>query len=330
MASKSANTDDFDLTEAAAVVVADLMGAGIRTSERVRKGLMTFKYRVQTEGGEDIMVRFYPSGRSSVVNQEPDLLLRCRKAGLPVPETIGDSRTGPPAPFSYVAYFRIKGETLADCLPNFDKLQRQQLAADLASHLYRLQEVTFKGAGDLVSGIAGSAGSWSAFVRDSMRLGLDSVQKHSLLDSSLASALERAVLSGPPRSALATGRLVWGDINFENILVTERATVAGLIDFEGCLSGDPIATLGYCQAVHGQDSFFEMILRAWPEYEPAHDAWVAWYSLLRALRLARYAHLALPTGHPRDPLICIVPGIISAIATLNSKTKRPIRRKKCV
>jgi aminoglycoside phosphotransferase (APT) family kinase protein len=328
VASGVADSATVDLTTVAAAVVADLMGTAIHTSERVHRGLMTFKCRVRTERGDDIMVRFYPSGRSSVVHYEPDLLVRCRQAGLPVPVTIGDSRTGPPAPLNYVAYFRIEGETLADRLPTLDQLQRQHLAADLASHLYHLQELTFKGAGDLESGTAGSDASWETFVRHSMYVGLDAIREHALLEPSLGSALERVVRAGPPASSRMTDRLVWGDINFENILVTERATVAGLIDFEGCLSGDPLATLGYCQAVHGPDPFFSMLLRAWPSSRTARDASVAWYALLRVLRLARYAHLALPTGLPRDPLIRIMPGIASAISTLDPEGQRsPLGRK---
>lgn len=328
MASNPADSASVNLATAAATVVADLMGTAVRTSERVQRGLMTFKCRVRTVRDDDIMVRFYPSGRSSVVHQEPDLLARCRQAGLPVPVTIGDSRTGPPAPLNYVAYFRIEGETLAERLPNLDELQRRHLAQDLASHLHHLQKVKFHGAGDLASGTAGTGASWAIFVKHSMQLGLDAIREHALLEPALASGLERAVRAGPPASARGNGRLVWGDINFENILVSEQATIAGLIDFEGCLSGDPIATLGYCQAVHGLDPFFSALLHAWPKSEPALDTRVAWYALLRSLRLARYAHLALPTGHPRDPLICIVPGLVSAISALDPKSQRsPSRRK---
>ena len=320
MDSHPTDTDSADLTTAAAAVVADLFGSVVRTSERVNRGMMTFKYRVRTERGDDVMVRFYPTGRSSVVRQEPDLVTRCKEAGLPVPVVIGDSRSGPPAPLDYMVYSRIAGETLADSLPNLDETQLKRLATDLARHLRHLQKVTIKGAGDLVSGTAAGETSWETFVTHSMKLGLDAVRKHALLAPSLASALERAVQAGPPAPVRLTGRLVWGDINFENILVTENATVAGLIDFEGCLSGDPLATLGYCHAAQGTSPFFRILLRVWPAFVSERHAWVAWYALLRALRLARYAHLALPTGRPRDPLVRIVPGIVSAISTLDPKS----------
>jgi hypothetical protein len=37
------------------------------------------------------------------------------------------------------------------------------------------------------------------------------------------------------------------------------------------------------------------------------------------LRLARYAHLPTPTGHPRDPLTHIFPGFLPALSALAAR-----------
>lgn len=307
------------LPDAAAAIVRELTHSRVVKSERVLAGLMTFKFRVMTADGHDIIVRFYPAGRTSLVRQEPDLLALCAASGLPVPRPIGDSRTGPPAPLAYVAYHRIAGVTLAQRLPHLDERESRQLAEDLALQLSRLQQVGFNGAGELISATAALDEEWAAFVDRSMRQGLDAVREHSLLSPRLIGALERVVLCGAPEPAVATGRLVWGDINFENVLVAEDATVAALIDFEGCLSGDPLATLGYCQAAHGPSPFFRLLLDASTETKPARwRAGIAWYAVLRTMRLARYAHLALPTGRPRDPLIRILPGLEEAVSILQA------------
>jgi aminoglycoside phosphotransferase (APT) family kinase protein len=305
------------LTEAAARVVGGLLGKRVLVVEQLHQGMMTFKCRVRTDGDDDVIVRFYPASRSALVYQEPDLLLRCCRAGLPVPQPIGDSRAGPSAPLSYVVYRRIEGETLADRLPAFDDARRRVLAEDLAAHLYRLQDLKFEGAGELISSVAARDASWDFFVHDAMRSGLVSIKHHSLLEWTFAGEIERVIRAGPPAPERATRRLVWGDVNFGNILVKEDGRIAGLIDFEGCLSGDPLATLGYAAAVHGPDPFFAKLRQAWPQaLSDEEDDLIAWYALLRALRLARYAHLPLPTGRPRDPLIQIVPGIIPAVRRL--------------
>lgn len=301
------------LTEVAGRVVVGLLGSRVLAVEWLHHGMMTFKCRVRT-ARDDVIVRFYPASRSTLVHQEPDLLLRCCRAGFPVPQPIGDSRTGPSAPLNYVVYRRIEGETLADRLPCLDTARRLVLAEDLARHLDHLQDLTFEGAGELVSSMVARDASWDSFVDGAMRSGLLSICRNGLLEPTLAADIERVIRSGPPAPVRATGRLVWGDINFGNVIVDENGRVAGLIDFEGCLSGDPLATMGYVAAVHGTDPFFTQLRQAWPTplSEEADDM-IAWYALLRAVRLAIYAHLPLPTGRPRDPFVNIVPGIIPAL-----------------
>lgn len=316
MANRPSYTLANMLTEVAGRIAAELLGARVHVVEWLHHGMMTFKCRVRTER-EDVIVRFYPSSRSTLVDQEPDLLLRCRRAGLPVPQLIGDSRTGPRAPLNYIVYRRIEGETLADRLPSFDPVRRMVLAEDLARHLDHLQILTFEGAGELISCMAARDTSWESFVDDAMRSGMLSIHRHDLLEPALAADLERVIRSGAPAPIRAKRRLVWGDINFGNVIVGEDGRVAGLIDFEGCLSGDPLATIGYAAAVHGTDPFFALLRQALPTplSEEAEDM-VAWYALLRALRLAVFAHLPLPTGRPRDPFVNIVPGIIPALRRL--------------
>lgn len=311
------NSMPYVLNKAAARIVEELLSTRVFTVEFLHQGMMTFKCRVRTANGDDVIVRFYPAGRSGVVFVEPDLLLRCYRAGISVPKPIGDSRSGPSAPLSYVVYRRISGETLADRLPRFDKSHRRVAAEDLASHLYRLQDLAIEGAGEIVTSMAAQNTSWDAFVDDAMYKGLASINEHKLLESTLTSEIERVICAGAPVQASTTQRLVWGDINFGNILVQEDGRVTGLIDFEGCLSGDPLATLGYAAAVHGTEPFFSKLRQAWPRtLSEDEENLVAWYTLLRALRLARYAHLPLPTGRPRDPLVHILPGIIPALRRL--------------
>ena len=313
------DSDDIRIG-AAADVVSGLTGAHVVSSEEIRRGYMNFKCRVRTEAGDDVMVRFYPRARSALVNFEPDLVARCHRAGIPVAQCIGDSRTGPPAPFAYMAYRRIEGETLTDRMSSLGSSQAHSLAKELVHCLHGLGAVEFDGVGDLMSGTTANAASWETFVEDAMSLGLDSVHRHRLLAPQILSDLEQVVRRGPPpERQQSAARMVWGDINFENILVASDGTLAGLIDFEGSLSGDPMATLGYALAAQGPSSFLGNVIATWPGFDAACDhAVVAWYGLLRAMRLAPYAHLPLPTGLPRDPLVKIFPGLTSAIETLRA------------
>lgn len=308
------------LPDAASRIVAELLNVRVQSSEVLHLGMMTFKCRVLTEQRDDVIVRFYPAGRASVVNQEPDLLARCLRAGITVPAPIGDSRSGPPAPLEYVAYRRIAGSTLREALIKCGREQLHHLAQDLGRHLFAMRNLVFEGAGELTSSrtaqVAADDG-WATFVEHSLSIGLNAVRQHRLLAEPLANDLSRVIQRGLLLNGRESRRLVWGDFNFGNILVGPDMRVAGLIDFEGCLSGDPLATLGYGYAMHGTDPFFDLLLGAWrPALSDEDRDLLALYAILRAMRLARYAHLPLPTGRPRDALIDIVPGLVPAVLRL--------------
>jgi aminoglycoside phosphotransferase (APT) family kinase protein len=180
-----------------------------------------------------------------------------------------------------------------------------------------MQSIDFEGSGELSTGLAARDRSWSAFVRECIAIGIDVVRRSALVDPQVAellgAAAERAQRAHYPEAS----RLVWGDINFENILVDASGQVTGLLDFESCLSGEPLATLGYCSAVHGNQAFCRELLQAWPdELDESQQERVVLYAILRVLRLARYAHLPLPTGYARDPIVAIFPGLLPALSML--------------
>lgn len=304
------------LTETAANIVSGLLGVRSLSVRLLNEGLMTYKCRVQTDLG-DVIVRFYPPSRSTVVNQEPDLLMRCALQGIPVPQLIGDSRSGPQSPLAYIAYYRIAGSTLSEALKGSNKYNQFLLAKDLARHLRKLQEIQFEGTGELESSTAAYNVKWEIFVEQSLRNGLKAIQQYNLLDIVQIQDISQVIDQGLPINRRMTHQLVWGDINFDNIIIDDTNHIASLIDFESCLSGDPLATLGYCYAAHGPEPFFSLLLESWQPPLTADDHYaIAQYALLRALRLARYAHLPLPTGRPRDPLVDIFPGIIPALQYL--------------
>ena len=303
----------------AARIVAEMSGLTVRLAQAIPRGVMTFKYLVETADGERFVVRFYPSSRQAVLNCEPDLLARCRRAGLPVPLVITDARTGPTASLAYIVYRMTEGTALSEALLGFTMAQRRALAADVTRCLFDLRRIEFHGYGELLTGDAAAHPSWRAFVNRSFDAGMASLARNRLVDASSLYRLRRLVERVRRIEDWRPRQLVWGDIRFENILVSTSGRLAGLIDFESCLSGDPLATLGYCFAAHGTDPWCGLLLGAWPEtLDAASRERILFYAILRALRLAPYAHRRLPTGQPRDPLPQIFPGLMLALDTLTN------------
>ncbi|HEU4433720.1 MAG TPA: aminoglycoside phosphotransferase family protein [Pyrinomonadaceae bacterium] len=300
-------------------IVSDVSGRGIRHVQAILRGFMTFKYLVETVDDARFIVRFYPSGREEVLNSEPDLLAHCRRSGLPVPVVSADARTGPKATLAYVVYRMIEGASLSEALPGLTPEQASVLASELATCLLELRRIELHGYGELITGETAADTSWRAFVKRSFETGIDSLQQSRLIDSSSLLRLREFLNTTSYDVDSQSCQLVWGDISFANIIVDSTGHLAGLIDFESSLSGDPLATLGYCFACHGNHPFWETLIQRWPQpLDDTERERILFYALLRGLRLAPYLDRPLPTGRPRDPLFEIFPGFELAIETLTT------------
>jgi hypothetical protein len=103
----------------------------------------------------------------------------------------------------------------------------------------------------------------------------------------------------------------------DNLIVQPADSLVGVVDFEGVLSADALLGLGYCYAAYGPTGFFGDLAHAWAT--PLSDnetRRVEMYAVLRGVRLARFAHLPLPTGGPREPVEKRFPGFVMALRSL--------------
>jgi aminoglycoside phosphotransferase (APT) family kinase protein len=308
-----------ELERDASRVVIEMTGSKSCEVKRIRRGLMTHKFAVELPSGETYVVRFYPETRSHVVGYEPDLVRRCAEAGARVPRVIGDSRTGPQASLGYAVYQMIEGETLSERLSTLSPSELRRLGEDIIENLIAIQRVELKGWGELTSAWEASSASWGEFIRSSFSEGLDAVRRDALLSSTLLNATVKIAESLDEFLAVDSTSLICGDLGLGNIVLDQGNRLAGLIDFEGALVGDPLVTLGYSFAGGGASSFFHSLSTCWQRKFGEID-WrgISFFSVLRALRLAKYASDPLPTGHPRDSLVSIFPGFEVAIAHLVS------------
>jgi aminoglycoside phosphotransferase (APT) family kinase protein len=211
----------------------------------------------------------------------------------------------------------IAGATLSDMLPHLTAEQQQELGSELAKCLFKLRHIEHNGYGELVTADTAEDVSWRTFVKQSFADGIESLEHSKLIDSYSLFRLRKLVDRTHNDIEWQSGQLVWGDISFANIIVDSSGHLAGLIDFESSLSGDPLATLGYCYACHGNHPFWETLVHHWPQSLDVTDRHrILLYSILRGLRLAQYLDRPLPTGHPRDPLFEIFPGMKLAVEKL--------------
>ena len=307
------------LSFSAARIVRDDVDVAAGTAEWVTQGVMTHKFVVRTNEGTTYIVRFYPSTRSGVVEYEPDILRRAAAAGARVPEVVADSRRGPAAELNYVVYRRITGVPLSDRYQTLSAPQRAALGLELVEQLGHLTKVDFCGYGEVIDGCQASSNTWEEFIEATVRDGIAAATKLSLLSTPSIAAVGQLSDQIPEILTSVSPRLVWADCSLGNILVDENGRLAGLIDFEGVISGDGLLTLGYCQSLCDRQELFTDLVRAWPTpFGPEVWRRIDLYAVVRALRNAPfYSNPSLPAGACRSPLQTVYPGLEPAIRRLS-------------
>ncbi|HYK01022.1 MAG TPA: phosphotransferase [Thermoanaerobaculia bacterium] len=277
---------------------------------------MTFKYTVVSGGGARFIVRFYPPGREDVVEYEPDVVRRCRSSGLRVPEVVADSRSGPPAPLAYMAYRMIDGIALRDRLADLADREMHSVCASVAEQMRAMAEVRIDGYGDLTSAHEAQYTTWQSFIRAAFEDGIAAAGRRMLLEDALIDTL-RTVCDHLDRfAAPETPVLTWGDLSPDNIIV-QGGRLAGLIDFEGVLGGEPELNLGYVRARYRETPFYEALLAHWPCVD--HDQpRTALYVVVRGLRLLIHRHELLPTGERRQATESFLSDFAAAVNELRA------------
>jgi aminoglycoside phosphotransferase (APT) family kinase protein len=308
---------DVRLDNAATAIVRETLGEPVVSARQLSGGVMTYRCLVETGSGARYMVRFYPPSRRHVVHYEPAVLRRCREAGVPVPEVVADSQTGPQATLAYMVYRRVDGDTLAERLDSLDFAAVDSVAQQVVAVLGLLNQCPVAGCGELLDACSARHATWIEFVTTSFDEGIETLRRCRVLEPPL---LDRLIALRDNLEAFedsAPAGLVWGDIAPDNIILDKHGRLAALIDFEGALAAEPVLNLGYAYSALAGTPFFDALLRRWPGAESEGlRRKVAFYAVLRAVRIARYADQPLPTGAPRMAVDRLLPGFVPALQQL--------------
>jgi len=285
------------------------------TATEITEGVMNWKFRLLTPDGDAFILRFYPEARASLVDFEPDLLRRCRRHRMRVPDVVVDSRSGPRADWSYVLYRMLPGRTLASRLEHIGDAQLRSLCRDIYAQMAALAELKFRGYGDPLTGATARDRIWSGFIRHTFDAALPNLARLDSLPRPVARDLEwiatRVDAIEPPGRAVAA----WGDVSPHNIIVDDAHRLVGLIDFEGVLAAEMALNIGYLKAGMAGSRFCKCIEQQWRHDERLEDR-ANLYAVVRALRIMRYADKPLPLGRKRQPLEKFLPGFIPAVQKL--------------
>ncbi|WP_167667789.1 phosphotransferase family protein [Mucilaginibacter gossypiicola] len=264
-------------------------------------GGMNFVYEV-IFGHQTIMLKAYPSVRSSIAATEFEILLSGKKNGVLLPEPFF---FGKKAGKGYLAYKKIEGTNL-----NFDLLaisEQQRFCADLVQNIAQLAKISFQYFGNITEEKKVFA-SWPAFLLQNIDSGLLTLREGKFIPEASLQKLTEFMLSHRLLNETVMPCLVWGDLKSENILVS-NGSLAALLDFESCFSGDPLLSFGYLFAREGDSRFYKTSIAAFRRLQSFSDEDIYFYALFRFLRISKYLGSPLPTGKIREPVLNYFPGI---------------------
>jgi aminoglycoside phosphotransferase (APT) family kinase protein len=283
---------------------------------------MNDKYLVESTGEMRYVVRFYSEASAAALSYEPDLVRKLREEGMPVARVIGDSRSGPAAPLPYMAYEYLPGDALRSRFSAASAPTRRRIAGQLAEFLFSLESLPVAGYGELVDFRTGRYDSWVEFMGTSLSEGIANAARHGSLPLEVIRQVD-SIQAGlgyfdPPERAT----LAWGDILINNLLVGDDGSLAGVVDFEGTLAAEYALNLGYCRAAYGLSAQFSRYLKDASEDRLERDNAdrLNLYTVLRGVRIARFAHLPLPTGRRRRrSVLALFPGVGPAARALAAR-----------
>ena len=218
---------------------------------------------------------------------------------------------------AYVVYRLIDGERLTD---QWDEMSQQQIVGvvdTIVENLKVLTGIRVAGYGGLTTAYLARHASWLEFLTLSFQAGIDAARSNETLPSGILRNIEKIDQHYTEFGRCGNAALAWADISPDNIIVNSQGKLAGFIDFEGMLSGDPVLTLGYLYARYYETNFAEHILNS---YNSAADDLffrkVRFFAVLRGLRLMRHLTQPLPTGVERQPITQLLPGFAPALENL--------------
>jgi hypothetical protein len=310
---------EFDLTPKppsylAKTIIHELLGKPAASVRLIPVGLMNWKYLVTMPSGDEFIVRFYPKSRTELVRFEPDLIRRCRDAGMSVPEIIADSRTGPQVGWEYSMYRMLPGISFAEREAQLSEESISAIAQEIYHQMLLISGLNVAGFGDLNSAGAANCDTWRNFIEHSFFEGLPIALQVGRISKGLAKDLEFILHKldsfKAPESAVA-----WGDMSPSNIILDRNDRLVGIIDFEGALAAEMALSIGYLKAGFDGTFFCRSIenIALSDAIEPTRRDL---YVIVRALRILKHGARPLPLGRSRDPIDKFLPGFFPAVNRL--------------
>lgn len=263
-------------------------GYVVDSIDYIDKGVMTDKYRV-VSSGKRYIARCYPYRREWLAKVEFLYLNFFQPLGIktPKPAFYNDA----PA---ILLYEEIEGQSLDEVYDTLSDEEKDSLCREIIDNYNKICKIETSGFGRITGYDKWSHTTWADFLNQTIDTGYE-ILKHD-------NRTEACGYVDGMRYSLGDcchfkKSLVWSDFCKENIIVTHDHHLAGFVDIEGLIAGDPSLGIGYLKA-HDETDFTKRIIEIGNYDSDRTD----FYAVHRYLGLSPYLEQALPNGSERTPI----------------------------
>ena len=312
-------------------VAAACRGALRREPQRIapleHQGTFHSVFRAEVDG-EPLIVRI---NRLSHVLREFQLWVThwisraLRGRGLPCVEVLASDATRNHVPFDFEILRPARGQCLREL--DADEPRMIEELGRLGETIARLHQVRTEGFGWLdptplvLNGpdnqVRGLMDRWSDYVLLNLEVHLRDCVEGGVLDTAAARRIESCFLEMEPRLRDVPPALLHGDLGSHNIF-TDGRQITDLIDWEDCLSGDPVFEVAFWATFHPprrHQAFLESYCRAAPRPDDFFQRFWLYFlriSLSKTVLRRRFGYQDLPGRRPANQRIADALGGLEA------------------
>lgn len=254
----------------------------------IDKGVMTDKYLV-VSSGKRYIARCYPTGREWLAKVEFLYLNFFQPLGIKTPKPVfyGDA----PA---LLFYEEIEGLSLDEVYEAISDEEKDSLCREILENYNKICKIETSGFGRITGYNKWSHTTWTDFINETVDTGYEVLRRD---NHTVACDYIQDMRNSTSDYCHFKKSLVWSDFSKENIIVTHDHHLAGFVDLEGLIAGDPALGIGYLKA-HDETDFAKRIIEIGYYDSDRTD----FYAVHRYLGLLPYQEQALPNGAERTPI----------------------------
>lgn len=273
----------------------------------INRGVMNFKFQFSSNS-RDYILRCYPKGREYLAELEFKYLSLFISKDIKAPVVKYFSSEYP----GYIIYEKINGVCLSEIFENLTPSSQINLCNEITENYKKISYIKTSGCGVMLNYNSFIFDKWKDFLLYEINKSLHYLNniKSEFNITVLRIYLEQFI----SKYLVEKKSLVWSDFHPDNIIVSNEGKLAGFIDFEGLIGGDPLLGLGYLQAKEYNSVFFKQIYSSY-SMSACKDI-IDFYSIVRYLRLVVYEQFNLPNGSFRTPIKIFLPYSYSLIKNI--------------